>query len=201
MNIEKTALVLIELQNDFLSDGGKLHAAVKEIVDSNNLIENTNNIIKTAREKGMRIIHVPILFSKNRVEAGANPFGILKIVKDSDAFLKGSWGGDISEAIDLHANDIIIDGKSGICGFSGTNLDFILRSHGIETIALGGLLTNVCIESTMRSAYNNGYEIYTLTDCMATIGKEQQEFSIEHNLPMFSKPVTNEEFNNLVNES
>lgn len=118
MNIEKTALVLIELQNDFLSQGGKLYAAVSEIVDSNNLIENTNNIIKTAREKGMKIIHVPILFSKDHVEAGANPFGILKIVKDNDAFLKGSWGGDINEDIDLHANDIIIDGKSGICGFS-----------------------------------------------------------------------------------
>lgn len=84
----------------------------------------------------------------------------------------------------------MIDGKSSICSFSGTNLDYILRSHGISTIALGGLLTNICIESTMRTAYGKGYKTYALTDCMARLGKAEQEAAIAYTFPMFSYPIS-----------
>ena len=53
--------------------------------------------------------------------------------------------------------DILVDGKRGLCGFASTNLDFILRQNGIRTLALAGFLTNCCVESTMRAAYERGY--------------------------------------------
>ncbi len=194
MNPKHTALVLVEFQNDFLAEDGKLHDAVKQVLDGNQVIKHISAVIEAAREKGIMIVHLPILFSADHREAGANPYGILKIVRDTEAFQKGTWGSQISDRIDVRDSDLIIDGKSGICGFSGTNLDFVLRSHGITTIALAGLLTNICIESTMRTAYNNGYEIYTLTDCMATLGEEQQRVAVEHNFPMFSMPLTHSKF-------
>ncbi len=64
------------------------------------------------------------------------------------------------------ASDIVIEGKRGLDTFASTNLDFIRRSKGIDTVVIGGFLTNCCVESTMRSAYENGYRVITLTDCM-----------------------------------
>jgi ureidoacrylate peracid hydrolase len=87
-----------------------------------------------------------------------------------------------------------VEGKRGLDAFASTNLDFILRSRGITTIALGGFLTNCCVESTMRTAYEKGYNVITLTDCTATVSEDEQRLAIEKNYPMFSRPVKHEEF-------
>ena len=88
----------------------------------------------------------------------------------------------------------MIEGKRGLDAFASTNLDFILRSRGITTIALAGFLTNCCVESTMRSAYERGYDVITLTDCTATLSEEEQRFAVEKNFPMFSRPMTHDAF-------
>ncbi|MBL7256672.1 cysteine hydrolase family protein [Paractinoplanes lichenicola] len=71
--------------------------------------------------------------------------------------------------------------------------DFILRSKGIDTVILGGFLTNCCVESTMRSAYENGYRVITLTDCMAATSPEEHDNAIAYNFPMFSLPMESTE--------
>jgi ureidoacrylate peracid hydrolase len=190
----KTALVLIELQNDFLAKDGALNKAVSAVLESNDVVSNINETIDGARKLGLTIVHVPIAFSDDYVEVGDDPHGILDIVKNAGAFRKGSWGAEFYEGIDIQEHDIVIEAKSGICAFTGTNLDLILRHHGITSIALAGLLTNVCIESTMRTAYNLGYQIHTLTDCMATVSHAHQQAAIEHNFSFFSQPTDHRAF-------
>lgn len=190
----QTALVLIELQNDFLAHGGALNLAVSEVLENNSVIDNINSAIDGARRLGMTIVHVPIAFSDDYAEVGSDPQGILNLVKNAGAFRKDTWGAAFYDGIDIQDHDLTIEGKSGICAFTGTNLDLMLRHHGIRSIALAGLLTNVCIESTMRTAYNLGYQVYTLTDCMATISHAHQSAAIEHNFPFFSKPMKHEAF-------
>jgi nicotinamidase-related amidase len=58
---------------------------------------------------------------------------------------------------------------------------------------LGGFLTNCCVESTMRSGYENGYEVITLSDCVAATSVEEHENAIKYDYPMFSKPMTSAE--------
>jgi nicotinamidase-related amidase len=62
--------------------------------------------------------------------------------------------------------DTVVEGKRGLVIVASTNLDFIPRSKDIHTVALGGFLTNCCVESTMRSATSAGYDVVTLTDCV-----------------------------------
>ena len=90
--------------------------------------------------------------------------------------------------------DIVIEGKRGLEVFASTNLDFILRSKGIDTIALGGFLTNCCVESTMRTGYEHGYKVITLSDCLAATSIEQHDNAITYDFPMFSEPMTSAEF-------
>jgi ureidoacrylate peracid hydrolase len=194
MDPKKTAVVLIEYQNDFTSEGGTLHQAVKPVMDSTKMLPNTVELVKKAREMGATIIHAPITFAEGYKELSPTPYGILKGVVDSQSFRKGTWGAEIVDELKPQPQDIVVEGKRGLCGFASTNLDFILRSRGIETVALGGFLTNCCVESTMRSAYEKGYDVITLTDCTAALSEEEQRLAVEKNYPMFSKPMPHGDF-------
>jgi ureidoacrylate peracid hydrolase len=154
----KTAVVLIEYQNDFTSEGGVLHGAVETVMKKTDMLANTERVVEAARSAGATIMHAPI-----------------------------------TEELDPQDGDIVIEGKRGLDTFASTNLDFILRSKGISTIVLGGFLTNCCVESTMRSGYENGYEVITLSDCVAATSVEEHDNAIRYDYPMFSKPMTSAE--------
>ncbi|HEX6919061.1 MAG TPA: cysteine hydrolase [Actinomycetes bacterium] len=190
----ETAVVLIEYQNDFTSDGGALHGAVSEVMDKTGMLGNTVEAVRRARDAGATIIHAPITFAEGYGEISATPYGILAGVVESNAFVKGSWGAAIVEDLTPEERDIVVEGKRGLDAFASTNLDFILRSKGIRNVALGGFLTNCCVESTMRSAYEKGFNVFTLTDCVAATSVEEHDNAISKDYPMFSHPVSSTEF-------
>lgn len=194
MNNKETAVVLIEFQNDFTSEGGIFHDAVKEVMQETDMLTHTISLSKQAREAGVQVIHVPISFSDNYHELTASPYGIIKGIVDNGAFKKATWGSQIMDELTPQAGDLTVEGKRGLCGFHSTNLDFILRSKGIKNIAIAGFLTNCCVESTMRTAYENGYNVVTLTDCCAGLSMEEHNNAIEKDFPMFSQPMTSQEF-------
>lgn len=188
-----TAVVLIEYQNDFTTEGGVLHEAVAPVMESNGLLANTTALVDAARAAGVTVMHAPITFAEGYNEITSHPYGILKGVVDGKAFVKGSWGAAIVDELAPKDGDIVIEGKRGLDTFASTNLDFILRSKGIRTILLGGFLTNCCVESTMRTGYENGYRVITLTDCVAGTSVAEHENAITYDYPMFSHPVTSKE--------
>ena len=185
----RTAVVLVEYQNDFTSDGGALHGAVKGVMDETGMLENTRRLVDEAREAGATIVHAPISFAPGYGELGDpdKVYGILKGVIDSNAFVKGTWGAEICEQMAPAEADIIVEGKRGLDTFATTNLDFILRSRDVDTVVLGGFLTNCCVESTMRTAYEKGYEVITLSDCVAATSPDEHENAIRFDYPMFSE--------------
>lgn len=194
MDPAKTAIVLVEYQNDFTTENGVLHAAVKETMDATDMLKNTREVVDAVRAAGATVVHAPIQFAAGYHEITSHPYGILKGVVDNNAFVKGGWGAEFVEDVKPAEGDIILEGKRGLDAFASTNLDFILRSKGIETVVLGGFLTNCCVESTMRSAYERGYEVVTLTDCVAATSTEEHHNAIKYDYPMFSKPMTAREF-------
>jgi nicotinamidase-related amidase len=187
---QTTALVLIEYQNDFTSAGGALHEAVADVMDSTGMLDKSVQLVTAAREAGATIMHVPITFAAGYNEISNHPYGILKGVVDGNAFVKDSWGAAIVDVLAPQPGDIVVEGKRGLDTFASTNLDFILRSKGITTIVLGGFLTNCCVESTMRTGYENGYRVLTLKDCVAATSQAEHENAITYDFPMFSLPVS-----------
>ena len=194
MSPKTTAVVLIEYQNDFTTSGGVFHDGVKGVMQSNNMLSNTIAVVNRSREAGVAVMHAPITFAEGYGELTGNPYGILKAVVDNNAFRKGSWGAAIVDALKPQPGDILIEGKRGLDAFPSTNLDFILRSKGIQTVVLGGFLTNCCVESTMRSAYERGFDVITLKDCTAALSEEEQNMALAHNFGMFSRPMNHGEF-------
>ncbi len=191
----KTAVVLIEYQNDFTSEGGALHGAVEGVMAESGMLENSRRLVAEARAAGASVMHAPITFAPGYPELG-NPkkvYGILKGVIDSGAFVKGTWGAEICDAMAPEEADIVIEGKRGLDTFATTNLDFVLRSREVDTVILAGFLTNCCVESTMRTAYEKGYDVITLTDCTAATSDEEQKVATARDYPMFSQPMTSSE--------
>jgi ureidoacrylate peracid hydrolase len=189
-----TAVVLIEYQNDFTSDGGILHDAVEPVMTKTDMLANTKRVVEAARKAGATVMHAPIAFAEGYHEISSHPYGILKGVVDGNAFVKGSWGAAIMDDLAPQPGDIVIEGKRGLDTFASTNLDFILRSKGITTIALGGFLTNCCVESTMRTGYEHGYKVITLNDCLAATSAEEHDNALSYDFPMFSEPMSSADF-------
>mmetsp|Transcript_10096 Transcript_10096/g.18126 ORF Transcript_10096/g.18126 Transcript_10096/m.18126 type:complete len:203 (+) Transcript_10096:206-814(+) len=192
LNPTETALVLIEYQNEFTSEGGKLHEAVKPCMESNNMLENSSKLMAEMRSKGCTVMHVPIVFEKGHKEIGAVA-GILAGIAEGKTFESETWNAKYHPSMEPAADDINVNGKLGLCGFHSTNLDFLLRQRGIKNVVIGGFLTNCCVESTMRAAYERGFQVYTLKDCTAAMSVEAHEGAFEHSFGLFSTPTNSAE--------
>lgn len=188
-----TALLLIEYQNDFTSEGGALHDGVKEVMATTGMLQNSVKMAAAARKAGVQVMYAPITFAEGYNEITSHPYGILKGVVDSKAFQKGTWGAEIVDVLKPEPDDIVIEGKRGLDTFASTNLDFILRSKGIRTLIVAGFLSNCCVESTGRTGYERGYQMIALSDCSATLSEEAQKMTYEVNLPMFARVITHDE--------
>jgi ureidoacrylate peracid hydrolase len=189
-----TALLLIEYHNDFTTEGGALHAGVKSVMEKTNMLANSAVAATEARAAGATVMFAPISFAEGYREITPEPYGILRGIVDAHAFVRGSWGAQIVDSLSPRVEDIIVEGKRGLDTFASTNLDFILRSRGIRTLAVAGFLTNCCVESTARTGYERGFNIIALSDCAATLSDDEQRFTFEKNLPMFARIMTHAEF-------
>lgn len=194
MTPKTTALLLIEYQNDFVSEGGAQHTAVKDVMVQTNMLAHSRQVAEAARQRGVTVMHAPISFAEGYPEVSPAPYGILAGIVEAKAFRKGSWGAEIADDMAPAGDDIVIEGKRGLDCFASTNLDFILRHRGVTDLVIAGFLTNCCVESTMRSAYERGYRVVTLTDCTATLSPEEQQAAVSKNFPMFSRPLTHDAF-------
>jgi len=194
MKPETTALVMIEFQNEFTTEGGKLHDGVKEVMMLNDMLAKSAQACQQARAKGMRVIHAPISFAKGGVDNPNKCLGILKGCHDGELFLEKTWNSEICETMTPQPGDLIVQGKKGLDAFPGTNLEALLVQNGIQTVVLGGFLTNCCVESTMRTAFEKGFNVVTLTDCTATTSAEGQKAATEGTFTFFSTPLTSTQF-------
>jgi len=190
---KETAAVFIEFQNEFTTEGGKLYDAVKPCLEKEGTLANGAKVLEAARANGLTVMHCPIAFEKGHNEISDVPYGILAGVKDGEAFLEGSWNAEICDSMKPKEGEMVVKGKTGLCGFKSTNLDFLLRQKGIKNVVMCGFLTNCCVESSMRTAYENGYKVYTVKDACAATSVEGHEATYEHNFGMFSIPTNTEE--------
>src|SRR5436189_232863 len=113
---KRTAVVLIEYQNDFTSEGGALHGAVQGVMEQTGMLENTRKLVEAARAAGATIVYAPITFAPG------------------------------------------------------------------------------CVESTMRTGYEKGYQVITLSDCVAATSAEEHANAIQFDYPMFSEVMASDAF-------
>lgn len=194
MDPSTTAIVAIEYQNEFTSEGGKLYPAVKGVMEATNMLEKSVAVVEKARSAGVKIYHVPISFRKDFSDVPNKGQGILAGIYADKLFEENTWNSEICTPMAPKDGDVVVTGKKGLDAFPGTNLEEMLVKDGIRTVVLLGFLTNCCVESTMRTAYEKGWNVLTLTDCCATTSIEQHEGATSASFDMFSTPMNQEDF-------
>ncbi len=200
---DKTALVLIEPQNDFLKPGGAMYEYIKDQLKKRNVIQNLVDLINRARGK-VKMIYIPFhRFEPGFPElkrGGPGTEGLRGIEMEMSAWgTKGAWvkgtpGPEIIDELKPQPGDIVIEGKKTLDAFHSTALDYILRANEIEWVAIAGFHTNWCVESTARSAYDKGYRVIVIKDCTATDTDEEQNYSERYIFPRIGKVMTRDEF-------
>ncbi len=201
---EKTAIVLIEPQNDFLSEGGTMYAHIKEQLAERNVIANLQNLLKNARGKVGKIFYVPFhSFEPGFPElkkGGPGMEGLRGIECDMvadwgiGAWLRGTPGPEIIPQLTPEKGDIVVEGKKTLDAFHSTALDYLLRANEIEYVAFVGFHTDWCVESSARSAYDKGYRVIVIGDCTATDTQEEQDFCEKWIFPKIGKVMDHKEF-------
>ena len=132
----------IEFQNEFATEGGKLHAAVKPVMQQTNMLANAADVCAKAREKGCKIVMTPIKFNEGMSNRPNKGLGILAGCANDKLFAEGTWNAEFSKSMKPQQGDLVCVGKRGLDAFPGTNLEGLLVKNGVETVALSGFLTN-----------------------------------------------------------
>ncbi len=170
----RTAVVMIDMQRDFLEPGGFGEALGNDVSRLATAVAPCRALLETARRKGMLIIHTreghrPDLSDAPRakVERGAPSMRIGAPGPMGRILIRGERGHDIIDALAPRAGEPIVD-KPGKGAFWATDLHLILQTRGIDALIVCGVTTEVCVHTTVREANDRGYRCLVPGDCCAS---------------------------------
>ncbi|MGA8206543.1 MAG: cysteine hydrolase [Candidatus Dormiibacterota bacterium] len=223
----KTAVVLIEPQDDFLSPSGTKYAFIKDALARRRVIDNLEGLLVGARKKGVTVMYVPfhpfdrwLPQPKSREFLSAAPGETLTPSRleqlrerhqiayrgEGEVCLEcgNAWPCDTAMALERirqlrHRNaragidgldgpeivpqlgpkrgDVILEGKTTLDAFYETGLDDLLHANEIEWVAFTGFPTNLCVESSARSACDRGYGVIVVSDCTGSDSLDEQRYA------------------------
>jgi nicotinamidase-related amidase len=192
--LERTAVVVIECQNDLVHEskigaagiGGALAAAVRE----RNVLERISAVIAAARAA-----HVPVIFANKESKPGVPTSNapIFRMGRRTPILQEGTWGAEVHPALGPAPGDYVIRRFLSIDASYGSSLFGTLRALGRTVIVAMGVSTNFAVEGTVRGAVNRLFEVIVPEDCCASVPLEMHRFSIEHILSLLGTVTTSDE--------
>jgi ureidoacrylate peracid hydrolase len=192
---EQSALIVVDMQNAYASEGGYLDIAGFDIAGAAGAIARTKQAIEAARAAGMLVIFFQNGWDPGYREAGGpgspnwHKSNALKTMRKrpelaGKLLAKGGWDYDIVDALKPEPGDMVIP-KTRYSGFFNTNIDSVLRSRGIRTLVFTGVATNVCVESSLRDAFHLEYFGVVLDDATHHAGPDFMQKATLYNIETF----------------
>ena len=176
-----TALLVIDIQNDH-GPNGFVAKKGQDISWVLKILPNVKKVIADARRRGMLIIFTSNTLSRDlRAESPSQLRYLSKAAHLSEGLvgyqLEDSWGNEVLEELERKPNEPWIQ-KYRSSAFHGTRLDFILKNNKIETAVVVGMVTEGCIESTVRDLVGYGYYPVILRDCVASSRRDLHDAAL-----------------------
>jgi nicotinamidase-related amidase len=191
---ETTALLVIDPYNDFISEGGKIWGRIKVVAEANNCVPHMLQILNAARKAELRVFYA--LHRRYRPGDYETWKYIVPIQKQSwsrKSFAYGTWGGEIRGGFEPQAGEIVAQEHWCSSGFANTDLDLLLKKHGIHKLIVMGLIAHTCVESTVRFAAELGYEVTLVRDATADYSDEHMHAALVTNLPNYASAIVTTE--------
>jgi ureidoacrylate peracid hydrolase len=167
-----TALVLIDFQHDFCSPGGAMTATGRDPAPLRAALLTGSRLLAAARAAGVTVVHV-----HNHYNAPGNPYLSRAWLEQArrrwdgryvevPMCVPGSWGAQICPEVAPREGERVVI-KHRFSAFAGTDLDLVLRSRRVSTLVVTGVITYVCVESTVRDAFFADYSVVVAADGVA----------------------------------
>ena len=178
IDIAKSAVIVVDMQNDFGAKGGLLDLAGIDISGIRKAIDPTATFLASARQAGIKIVYLKMGFHPDLSDLGSEGspnrvlhlrFGVGKSIhapdgRESRILIRDTWNTDIVPELKPQADDLVVY-KHRFSGFYQTDLDAILKQLGVKYLIITGCTTSICVESTIRDAFFRDYSCVLLKDC------------------------------------
>jgi len=185
----KSALLLLDLQNEMVDPKGKVGAGgLAKVVADRQVLPNARYALDKARATGMDVVHVRLGFRSDYADALSRAPRVAKM-KEHGAVIAGTWATEFPELVAPLPSELVIT-KQCVNPFFNTGLMNWLHRRGIEHLIFGGVVTNLVVEMTARAADDAGFALTVLEDCCAAPNPAWHAFSVENILPMFATVST-----------
>jgi ureidoacrylate peracid hydrolase len=185
----RTAVIVVDMQNDFGSKGGLLDRLGMSIAEIRAVIPPTSRVLAAARSAGISIVYLKMAYRPDLSDLGASDApnrighlqaGVGKTVAapngvPSRILIRDTWNTEILDELQPKPGDVVLY-KNRFSGFHQTGLDDVLKKKGIRRLIFTGCTTSVCVESTVRDAVFLDYAPVVLADCTA----EPAGFEMNH---------------------
>ena len=203
LDLDRTALVVVDMQNAFASPGGMLDLAGIDVAPARDAVANARLVCEAARAAGMVVIYLTMGWPADGSTAGGpdspNPQKelALRLMRErpelrGKLLTFGTWDFQIVDELAPQPADIVIV-KSRYSGFYGTNLDSVLRGKGIRNLLMAGIASNVCVESTLRDAFFHEYWPVMIEDATMPAGSADIQKATLYNVKTFFGWIANSE--------
>jgi ureidoacrylate peracid hydrolase len=193
--VDKTAVIVIDMQNAYASPGGYLDLAGFDISGAAAVIDKIKGVLDVARGAGMPVIYFQNGWDSDYVEAGGpgspnwHKSNALKTMRARPEFqgkllAKGGWDYELVDELKPVPGDIVLH-KTRYSGFFNSQLDSVLRSRGVRHLVFVGIATNVCVESTLRDGFFLEYFGTVLEDATHQAGPDFVQKAALFNIETF----------------
>jgi nicotinamidase-related amidase len=184
-NPARTALLMIDMQRDFVEAGGFGEMLGNDVSLLRSTIEPCKRVLEAARSAGISVIHTreghrpdltdapPSKLARGKLDVGIGADGPMGRV-----LVRGEHGHDIIPELYPQGDEPVVD-KPGKGAFYETDLHLILQNRSIATLIVCGVTTEVCVHTTVREANDRGYECVVLSDCVCSYFPEFQRVALE----------------------
>ena len=161
----RTAVLVVDMLNEFCKEGGAMVLPGYEA-----LIGPQTRLIESARVAGAPIVFVVDTHRRNMRRER-------EFAKRTPHCIEGEWGCQVIDELDPREDDIFVV-KRRYSGFFNTDLDLTLKDMAVDTVIVVGVVTNICVRSTVHDAFFHGYRVIVPEDCVAATGPREQESSL-----------------------
>ena len=201
--IEKSALIIVDMQNDFVHPEGRFGMMAKQEpernIDHEFLSSPTPHVKRLAasfREAGRPVVYIAHVLSPDYSDA-AFPYWRYDRPSNSQFIVEGTWGAEIIDELTPEEGEHLVV-KKGFGGFSNTPLDTILRNYGVTTCVVTGVTTCVCVSTTIRGGVEKNYRMIIVGDGTAEVQREAHEHELKTMARVFADVKTTDEMIDLL---
>jgi nicotinamidase-related amidase len=195
IDVQRTALLVIDMQNDLIKAKEEPFSGVTKMVKSKGVISNIARVIAAARQAKMPIVFIGHVHRKDNADAFP---AITDLMLQGlapplrEALIEGTPGAYfVDELKPLSGDHIIWKRRSN--AFYNSDLELMLRRRRIDTVIITGVVTNGCVANTVRGAQERDLHVIVLSDCCAAMMPEDDEYFIKNAFPRAGRVRTSDE--------